>query len=522
MEQQERKYREGTLPRQWGKGFIAVLCVFALLLGQAALASSAQGTTLRLEGKEGVVFVKNAAGKNVGSSLGLRLQNGYTVSTSAGSYAYISLGNSKAVKLDAFTTCVVRTKGSQLELLVQKGRLFFNVTAPLAANETMQVRSSTMVTGIRGTSGIVTEDSVSLLTGHCTVQALGSDGAAAQQVEITAGETAQVDLGGGGTATLSTAGLEVAAMPAFARVEVAKDATLQAAIAETGTLDVTAVVEGADAALEAEQQEQVALAEATEAAKAEEKESNESTLTPEVTTPPASGGGSGGSGGDSGDGGGSTEPPAPVVPHLTVDFTGTSAVELQELLDRADVLTVRMVGVHTLELQDHFLVPDGKSLVIADDGANGTIVTFTSNITGEQYYEFQIIGTLSTEENTQIFMEDGVAPLLLGSRALELYGSMVLRTLDANNFGGNLYVGMNPHAGSGHIYGTGSLTANYLKTEVATSSFVNEGTLTVVDLQNLASFENRGTLEVQDVLQNGMNGSRTPAKFGNQRTTGKL
>lgn len=66
------------------------------------------------------------------------------------SYAYISLDSSKAVKLDANTKVQVRKQGSKLELLVTSGKLFFNVKAPLSSNQSLNIRTSTMVTGIRG------------------------------------------------------------------------------------------------------------------------------------------------------------------------------------------------------------------------------------------------------------------------------------------------------------------------------------------------------------------------------------
>lgn len=42
-----------------------------------------------------------------------------------------------------------------LELYVRSGSLFFDVTEPLEEDESMDIRTSTMAVGIRGTSGWV-------------------------------------------------------------------------------------------------------------------------------------------------------------------------------------------------------------------------------------------------------------------------------------------------------------------------------------------------------------------------------
>ena len=62
----------------------------------------------------------------------MKLYSGYTISTSAKSYAYVSLDSTKVVKLDASTKVEVRKSGSKLELLVSSGELFFNVSAPVS------------------------------------------------------------------------------------------------------------------------------------------------------------------------------------------------------------------------------------------------------------------------------------------------------------------------------------------------------------------------------------------------------
>lgn len=82
----------------------AILLVVSLLFSISAPALAAQkatATTLRLEKTEGTVETKNASGKVVSKRAGTRLYSGYQVSTQKASYAYISLDDAKAIKLDA-------------------------------------------------------------------------------------------------------------------------------------------------------------------------------------------------------------------------------------------------------------------------------------------------------------------------------------------------------------------------------------------------------------------------------------
>ena len=80
---------------------LALLLCLALLPGSALAADS--GKTVRLEKFEGTVTIRTAGGTALTPSNRLRLQSGYTVETSAASYAWLSFDadtdNAKSVKL---------------------------------------------------------------------------------------------------------------------------------------------------------------------------------------------------------------------------------------------------------------------------------------------------------------------------------------------------------------------------------------------------------------------------------------
>lgn len=108
--------------------------------------------SLSLELSEGEVLVKNAKGKEVELREGAKLYNGYEITTGEG-YAWLSLDDTKLIKLDWNSRVTVKKNGRKLEVLLESGSLFFNISEPLAEDETLDIRSSTMSTGIRGTLG---------------------------------------------------------------------------------------------------------------------------------------------------------------------------------------------------------------------------------------------------------------------------------------------------------------------------------------------------------------------------------
>ena len=88
----------------------------------------------------------------------LRLNDGNALSTEAESLASVGLDDTKIISIEENSRAEFYQKGKKLELVLTKGRLFFDVQQPLADNESLDIKSSTMVVGIRGTSGYVWED----------------------------------------------------------------------------------------------------------------------------------------------------------------------------------------------------------------------------------------------------------------------------------------------------------------------------------------------------------------------------
>lgn len=235
--------------RQW-----AALCLtLTLLLAMSApaLAASASGADVRLTATEGTVALKNSSGKTLSVRDAMKLYSGYVLSTSAKSYAYVTLDSTKVVKLDASTTVEIRKSGTKLEVLVSAGKLFFNVKAPLSSDESLNIRTSTMVTGIRGTSGMVEvvdgeTSAVSVYDGQVTVTTVNTAAESGFQItEVAAGQTGTSHPVGNDSWQVSLEGLTAEDIPGFVAVELAKDPDLQKRIENDTDLPVTDIAASA-------------------------------------------------------------------------------------------------------------------------------------------------------------------------------------------------------------------------------------------------------------------------------------
>ena len=132
---------------------VLVAVIVVLLLNKDRIKAS----TMRLLRIVGEVTLEDGKKKKTIID-NLRLADGNALSTGSESLASVGLDDTKIISLEENSRAEFYQKGKKLELILTKGRLFFDVQAPLADNESLDIKSSTMVVGIRGTSGYVWED----------------------------------------------------------------------------------------------------------------------------------------------------------------------------------------------------------------------------------------------------------------------------------------------------------------------------------------------------------------------------
>ena len=197
----------------------AILLAAVMTAGLLPLSacSGLSAATMHLRRTEGTVSVSNSSGKDIPSLDNLGLYSGYRVGTRPASYAWIDLDEVKLAKLDQNSEIAIEKEGRDLAIEVKSGSLFFNVTEPLADDETMNIRTSTLLVGVRGTCGWVDANNglsrVYLLEGKVDCSAEG------QTVQIQAGEMAELTPDGKLTVKEFTGG----DLPAFVRDEVDSD-----------------------------------------------------------------------------------------------------------------------------------------------------------------------------------------------------------------------------------------------------------------------------------------------------------
>lgn len=164
-----------------------LLAVCVCFAGCGGKADEGRATTMRLEKTEGTVSVLDAEKTFIHLQENLPLYNGYSIQTDTASYGWIGLDDTKLAKLNEASTAFVQKDGRDLLLTVNTGDLFFEVTKPLEADETMTIRTSTLIVGIRGTCGWIQGSStVYILEGTVTCE-FPEEGLSTQ---VSAGEMA--------------------------------------------------------------------------------------------------------------------------------------------------------------------------------------------------------------------------------------------------------------------------------------------------------------------------------------------
>ena len=175
---------------------LALALALTMVCGNAALAADNAAVNMRLTKTEGDVAISTSSGKSLTKMTNMRLYNGYQLATDEESYAWVNLDDAKLAKLDAVSTANIRKSGKKLEILLDSGNIFFNVSKPLDSDESLNIRTSTMVVGIRGTSGWVEiEDEkavrVYLLEGEVDVTVTDPVSGQEKSAHLSAGETAE-------------------------------------------------------------------------------------------------------------------------------------------------------------------------------------------------------------------------------------------------------------------------------------------------------------------------------------------
>ena len=142
------------------KTIIAIAAAALILIGAVAAffifrnKNKITATTMRLMEMQGTVTLESG-GKIKEIIDNLKLNSGDILSTASESFVSISLDDYKMVKIQENSRAEFIQSGKELALNLVEGALFFDVSKKLEEDESFQISTSTMVVGIRGTSGYV-------------------------------------------------------------------------------------------------------------------------------------------------------------------------------------------------------------------------------------------------------------------------------------------------------------------------------------------------------------------------------
>lgn len=371
-------------PSSFQKSFLPLALVLAILLTAALPAMGAEtvsdaASTIQLMKTEGSVSVTNGSGRALSVFEDMRLYNGYHAKTAEKSYAWASLDSSKLIKLDAVSEAEVRKAGKKLEVLLNSGNLYFNVSEPLEKEESLNIRTSTIIVGIRGTCGWVKmldawRAQVYLLEGQVECSITDPATGESRTTVLRGGEMAEFVVypqgQAGARCEIIRQSYTEEQIDGFVLVELVKDRALCEKIYTGSGLDVLGRFDQ-DSAQKRLEDDQAAMGEVLrEIEKALSTQDNHVSQDPVWDSGPEDSGGQ-----DSGtDGGGSSAPggDSPDITPEPADITLTMPVtdmDVQQALDRP---TTRRVVVapganpaqNTLDIGINMTVDSGKTLTL--------------------------------------------------------------------------------------------------------------------------------------------------------------
>ena len=217
------------------KKSVAIIMVLTLVLSFSFFATAesvetADASSMRLARAEGCVFLKDEAGTELSYRENMRLYSGNTVATEADSRAGISLDKTKIVTLDEQSSARLHQNGKKLRVKLENGAMYFSVSKPLVSDEQFDIETSSMVLGIRGTSGYVealssTASMVILTSGHAVITAVSGE-----EQEINPGQCVIIRLTSSG-AEFIVSSVDSSGFPALLAEELSADPAMAQEVA---------------------------------------------------------------------------------------------------------------------------------------------------------------------------------------------------------------------------------------------------------------------------------------------------
>lgn len=188
-------YRWRALPQSLRIASVAfpIMLIIGIIVFCLYLNFGYYARTIKLVKTEGYVNLVDESGEIIYMRNNMRFPTGSTLSTGTDALATIAFDDSKLVTLQEDSEASFVKHGKKMELDLKAGGVFFDVNKPLKSDETFDIKTSTMVCGIRGTSGYVYIDeegnSVLVLTsGHVHIIGTNPANDSSKETDVSAGQ----------------------------------------------------------------------------------------------------------------------------------------------------------------------------------------------------------------------------------------------------------------------------------------------------------------------------------------------
>ncbi|MCR5801792.1 MAG: zinc ribbon domain-containing protein [Lachnospiraceae bacterium] len=222
------------------KSILPIILLFILLVAAVGggvlffFRSQLFAASMKMVYSEGTVAVYDNEGYELEVGDNLKLQDGDSMKTEADSLAYIALDQDRFVTLMQQSSAEFIKKGKKLKLDLTRGRIFFNIDNKLKSGESLDICTSSMIVGIRGTSGYIDTDEhgnevVYMTSGTVTVSSTDKN---AKPVEVSAGEKLTATVNSDGEVEFEVEEYSLSSLPKEAANEILADDILLGQVEE--------------------------------------------------------------------------------------------------------------------------------------------------------------------------------------------------------------------------------------------------------------------------------------------------
>ncbi len=143
---------------------------------------------MRLMKSEGQVVLTDEKDAEKSMLENMNLYSGYHLKTGSDGEVKINMDDTRLVTLANNSLLGFEKENKAMRLALEEGEMFFNVTEKLSEDESLDLESSTMIVGIRGTFGTLTPNEVTLIFGHIDLKIKNPETGIEDKLELNSGE----------------------------------------------------------------------------------------------------------------------------------------------------------------------------------------------------------------------------------------------------------------------------------------------------------------------------------------------